>query len=82
MRCVIESSVQAVEWGEFSPIRAVRALASTMIPLVSPFELARSFASVIATAPTSFHIVIGIAFLVVNVILVLLLRRPPKGYDA
>ncbi|MDX1582719.1 MAG: hypothetical protein R3338_03890 [Thermoanaerobaculia bacterium] len=65
-----------------SPIMAARALGSTMVPLVSPFELARSFSAVIASGPVSFHVVIGVAFVVVNVALVLLLRRRPKGYDA
>ena len=65
-----------------SPIRALRALGSTMLPLVSPFELAQSFSMIIASAPRSFHITIGIAFVVVNVLLLVLLRRPPRGYDA
>lgn len=65
-----------------SPFGAARTLGSTMLPLVSPFELAKSFSAVISTAPASFHIAIGIAFVVVNLVLVFLLRRPPKGYDA
>lgn len=65
-----------------SPLRALRALVSSMIPLRSPWELATSFATLISGAPASFHLTVGILFVVVNVVLLILLRRPPKGYDA
>lgn len=65
-----------------SPIRAAGAVGSSLFPLASPWELATSFSALIAGAPTSFHITIGILFVVVNLVLVVLLRRPPKGYDA
>lgn len=65
-----------------NPIRATRTLLSSVIPLANPWELATSFSILIASAPTSFHITIGVLFVVVNLILLVLLRRPPKGYDA
>lgn len=65
-----------------SPIRAARALGSTMLPLVSPWTLAQSFSTLISSAPARFHITIGVLFVVVNLILLVLLRRPPRGYDA
>lgn len=63
-------------------IGAIRTLGATMIPLRSPWELATSFASLVSSAPASFHLTVGILFVVVNVVLLVLLRRPPKGYDA
>lgn len=65
-----------------SPLRAARTLGSSMIPLRNPWELATSFATLISGAPASFHLTVGILFVVVNVVLLVLLRRPPKGYDA
>ncbi|MBW3672000.1 MAG: hypothetical protein KY432_10070, partial [Acidobacteria bacterium] len=65
-----------------SPLRAVRTLGSSIVPLKNPWELATSFATLISGAPASFHLTVGILFVVVNVVLLVLLRRPPKGYDA
>ncbi len=65
-----------------APFYAARTLASRMLPLMSPGELATSFSELIASAPASFHITIGILFVVVNLLLLVLLRRRPRGYDA
>lgn len=65
-----------------NPVQAVRTLVSSTLPYVSPWDLATSFSELISSAPASFHITIGILFVVVNLILLVLLRRRPRGYDA
>lgn len=65
-----------------NPIHALRTLVSRILPVMSPWELATSFSTLISTAPASFHVTVGILFVVVNVVLLVLLRRRPRGYDA
>jgi hypothetical protein len=66
-----------------SPLRGLAAaITGSLLPGLNPIEIFQSFSAIIATAPGSFHITVGILFVVVNLLLVFLLRRPPRGYDA
>ncbi len=44
-------------------------------------DLARSFGALVLRAPVAFHVVVLTAFVSINVVLFLLLRRPPRGID-
>lgn len=68
--------------GGVNPIRAIGPLLRSMLAIGDPSEIVRSFSALVATAPTSFHVTVGVLFVLVNAILVLLLRRRPGGYDA
>lgn len=53
-----------------------------MFPTLDPLKLLQAVSNFVRSAPVSFHVFIGIAFVVVNIVFVALLRRPPRGYDA
>jgi hypothetical protein len=53
----------------------------TLPPLRNAFDLIRRFATSLQYAPMTFHLAVGISFVAVNAVLLLLLRRAPKGID-
>jgi hypothetical protein len=66
-----------------SPLRGLAAaITGSLLPGLNPIQIFQSFSAIIASAPSSFHITVGISFVVVNLLLLFLLRRPPRGYDA
>jgi hypothetical protein len=65
-----------------SPLHGLHAaIRDALLPGLNPIQIIQSFAAIISTAPGSFHLTVGILFVLVNVLLVFLLRRPPRGYD-
>ncbi len=52
------------------------------LPKMPLLEAARALANILGEAPRGFHLAVGACFVVVNAILVFLLRRSPRGYDA
>lgn len=66
-----------------APLRGLQtAITGSLLPGLNPVRIFESFSAIIASAPSSFHITAGIGFVVVNLLLYFLLRRPPRGYDA
>lgn len=65
-----------------SPADALRSVFDSSVPRVDLVGTGRSLAQLLREAPVGFHILIGILFIAVNAILILLLRRAPRGYDA
>jgi predicted anti-sigma-YlaC factor YlaD len=57
-------------------------LSSEMTRLQAMREILRLTSSAVRTAPLVWQVTIGILFVVVNTILVVLLRRAPRGIDA
>ena len=57
-------------------------LSSEMSRLQAMREVLRLTSSAVRTAPLVWQVTLGILFVVVNTILVLLLRRAPRGIDA
>lgn len=58
--------------------------AVTFVSLAGRLELlsrASAIAELLRGAPRAFHLLVLTAFVVVNILFALLLRRPPKGYD-
>lgn len=45
------------------------------------FAASESMGAFVRSAPVGFHVLIGVGVVVVNVLLVALLRRGPRGYD-
>jgi hypothetical protein len=65
-----------------SPLRGiVRALASSMPSLEILMNVSQLAGGALHNAPAGFHVAVAIAFLVVNSLLFLLLRRAPTGLD-
>lgn len=66
-----------------SPVRGfLGTLTDAWIPLPALLDVTRSLSNILSSAPGGFHWFIGICFVAVNVLFVILLRRPPRGYDA
>jgi hypothetical protein len=64
------------------PAAGFRAVLFTAVPpLRDTFEVVRRFATGLRYAPTAFHLVVGVSFVAVNAVLLLLLRRSPRGVD-
>jgi hypothetical protein len=63
----------------------LRGIAQAVTSSVPGFEAASKFfahfGSGIHGAPMHYHVIIGVLFVVINSLLFLLLRRPPKGID-
>lgn len=69
--------------GGISPVEGFRAVFSgSTSPVVGSLEAVGSVPTLLAHAPTKFHILLGIAFIIVNLLFIVLLRRTPRGYDA
>lgn len=63
-----------------SPFRGFEAAASQMVfPRVNILALGTAWARTLQRAPAGIHLILGICFIAVNVLLVFLLRRQPKG---
>lgn len=65
-----------------SPLSALGRFLDASIPRLDIGASARSVATLLREAPAGFHVAVGILFVAVNAILVNLLRRAPRGYDA
>ncbi len=64
-----------------SPAQGFAASLRELVPRVDMVIVATSFAELLKRAPASFHIIVVTAFIAVNLLFALLLRRPAKGYD-
>ena len=66
-----------------SPIEGfISALSQRVLPRLALLDAGQSLATILGHASMKFHFVLGVSFVIVNVVFVLLLRRPPRGYDA
>jgi predicted anti-sigma-YlaC factor YlaD len=66
----------------FAGTSPLAALSSEMTRIEAMREILRLTSSAVRTAPLVWQVTLGILFVVVNTILVLLLRRSPRGIDA
>jgi hypothetical protein len=65
-----------------SPLRGIATAVGTMLPSIEILQsLTFRVGSALQHVPAAWQIAVGIAFLVVNGILLALLRRAPKGID-
>jgi hypothetical protein len=64
-----------------SPVHGFSAVLRSLAPSVNLLNAGGSIAELLRQAPMTFHLFVLTAFLIVNILFVLLLRRPPKGYD-
>jgi hypothetical protein len=64
-----------------SPAQGFAASLRELAPRVDMVSVATSFAELLKRAPASFHLIVFSAFIAVNLLFALLLRRPTKGYD-
>jgi hypothetical protein len=64
-----------------SPLEGFVATFRGLVGRLEVLRRASSIAELLRQAPGTFHLLVLIGFVVVNVLFVLLLRRPPKGYD-
>lgn len=65
-----------------SPLQGIaRALVSAVPSLDLLLNLSELAGGALHNAPAAWHIVIGLSFLAINTVLVLLLRRSPRGID-
>lgn len=63
-----------------SPLRGFAEAASQMVfPRVNVVALGAAWARTLGRAPAGIHLILGLCFIAVNVLLVYLLRRQPKG---
>ena len=76
---VLALSIVFFVYAGTSPLRV---LSSEMSRLQAMREVLRLTSSAVRTAPLVWQVTIGILFVVVNTILVVLLRRAPRGIDA
>jgi len=53
-----------------------------MFPTLDPLKLLMAVSNFVRSAPTSFHLFIGVAFVIVNIVFVAMLRRNARGYGA
>jgi len=60
----------------------VSALSDRLLPRIELLESGKSLVTILGHASMRFHLLIGVSFVLVNVVFLLLLRRPPRGYDA
>ncbi len=66
-----------------SPLRGIaRAVVSALPSLDLMVNLSQLAGGALHNAPVTWHIAIGVSFVVINTLLFLLLRRAPKGIDA
>lgn len=65
-----------------SPVAGVSQSIQAMIPTTLSLRLAQHFGNSLHRAPMSFHVMVLFSFVTVNLLLVLLLKRSPKGVDA
>lgn len=69
--------------GGIPPLEGFRAaVTGSTTPALGTFEAVGSLPPLLAHLPTKFHLLLGIAFVLVNVVFIALLRRTPRGYDA
>lgn len=64
-----------------SPLDGFTAALRTLVPSFDVGSVTSSISELLENAPVGFHLFVATAFVVVNVVFVLLLRRPTKGYD-
>lgn len=65
-----------------SPLQGIaRALVSTVPSLDLIVNLSKLAGGALHNAPVTWHVAIGVSFLVINALLILLLRRAPRGID-
>lgn len=63
-----------------SPLRGFAETASQMVfPRINLVALGTAWARTLGRAPAGIHLILGVCFIAVNVLLVYLLRRQPKG---
>lgn len=64
-----------------SPVDGFEAALRTLVPSFDVVSVTSSISALLEKAPRAFHLFVATAFVVVNLLFVFLLRRPPKGYD-
>jgi hypothetical protein len=80
---VILLTIGAFFAGGVSPIAGiVETVRNGMATPLGWITVVRSLPRVLSRAPMPFHFFVVAAFVLINVLLYLLLRRAPKGYDA
>lgn len=66
----------------YAGVSPLSVLSSEMSRLEMMREILRLTTTAVRTAPLTWQVTIGVLFVVVNTVLVLLLRRSPRGIDA
>ncbi len=64
-----------------APLTGFRDTVTSSVPPRGLFDVLRHFATGLQYAPTKFHLLVGIGFIAVNAVLLILLRRSPRGVD-
>ena len=80
--CAISILALSIVFFVYAGTSPLSVLSSEMSRLQAMREILRLTSSAVRTAPLVWQVTIGILFVVVNTILVLLLRRAPRGFDA
>ena len=80
--CAISILALSIVFFVYAGTSPLSVLSSEMTRLQAMREILRLTSSAVRTAPLVWQVTIGILFVVVNTILVLLLRRAPRGFDA
>ena len=65
-----------------SPVGSIAELGRALVGrLDAGLSLARSMSLILRSAPVGMHVLLALAFLAINALLVVMLRRGPRGYD-
>jgi predicted anti-sigma-YlaC factor YlaD len=80
--CAVSILALSIVFFVYAGTSPLSVLSSEMTRLQAMREVLRLTSSAVRTAPLVWQVTIGILFVVVNTILVLLLRRAPRGIDA
>ncbi len=66
-----------------SPVEGfLSAISQTALPKMSLIDVSQSLVALLQQAPTKFHLLLGLSFVIVNIVFFFLLKRQPRGYDA
>lgn len=64
-----------------SPVEGFLTVLRSLLPGFDVSHFTNSIPQMLREAPIQFHLVVLTAFILVNAVFFLMLRRPPKGYD-
>jgi len=80
--CAVSILALSIVFFVYAGTSPLSVLSSAMTRLQAMREILRLTSSAVRTAPLMWQVTIGVLFVAVNTILVLLLRRAPRGIDA
>lgn len=83
MVVVVILTILAFASGGMSPVRGfVTVIRQTLTSQMSWLALVRVLPELLQHAPMPFHLLVAAAFIGINLLLYVLMRKAPKGYDA